>query len=78
MRDKGRAAIYTLAAVYLIYLAYEVFRARMANGGEDYIWMIVFSIFFAAIGIALLVFSIILIKQQSERNPRADKEMDEL
>lgn len=64
MNDKARAAVYTLAGVYLLYMAYQVFGLRMDNGGNDYTLMLIFSIIFMVFGIGLIAFAIYMMKKK--------------
>ncbi len=74
MREKGRAAIYLLAAVYLFGLAYKMFGARMEHGGEDYALMMAFSVIFAIFGIALSVFSVVLFKKYAAEGKKGSQD----
>lgn len=74
MRERGRAAIYLLAAVYLFGLAYKMFGARMEHGGEDYALMMAFSVIFAIFGIALSVFSVVLFKKYAADGKRDSRD----
>lgn len=56
-KDKGRMAIYSLAGVYLLYLAYEMFRAISSSAGSEKVIMIVFSVLFAVIGAGAILWS---------------------
>lgn len=74
MREKGRAAVYLMAAVYLFSLACKMYGARMEHGGEDYALMIIFTVIFALFGIALTVFSVVLFKKYSSRGSANQKD----
>lgn len=52
-RDKARVAVYALGGVYLLYLAWQMFGELAAAGSEKPL-MIVFIIFFAIVGAALV------------------------
>ncbi|MDE5909134.1 MAG: hypothetical protein K2H52_10415 [Lachnospiraceae bacterium] len=60
MKSKGQAAFYAIAGGYLLYLAYQLFGGRMDNAGEDYVMALLFSIFFAVAGTAILVYTAIM------------------
>ena len=70
MNEKARAGVYVLAAVYLFYMAYQMFSVRMDNGGSDYTLMMIFSAIFVLCGIGLIVFSAYMMKkkEKSEKN----------
>lgn len=80
MRSKGQAAFYALAGGYLLYLAYQLFAGRMDNGGENYLMALVFSIFFVAAGIAILIYTAIMyrkmINQEVQTSTGAEEETE--
>lgn len=67
MREKGRAAIYTMAGFYLLILAYQMFGGRMDNGGSDYAMMLVFSVIFVIVGIGMIGFSAVILKKSTKK-----------
>lgn len=67
MREKGRAAIYTMAAFYLLYLAYQMFGSRMENEGTNYALMMFFSVLFVVLSAGLVVFSVFLMKTAAKK-----------
>lgn len=67
MNDKARAGIYVLAAVYLFYMAYQMFSVRMDNGGSDYTIMMIFSAVFVLCGIGLIAFAISMMKKNEKK-----------
>lgn len=66
MREKGRSVIYGLAGFYLLYTAYQMFQARMENGGSDYVLMIIFSIIFVVAGVGILGLAAWILKKNKE------------
>lgn len=66
-KDKARAGIYVLAAIYLFYMAYQMFSVRMDNGGSDYTLMMIFSAFFVLCGIGLIAISIYMMKKNEKK-----------
>lgn len=66
-KDKGRAAIYAMAGVYLLYMAYQILGSRMDNGGSDYTLMLIFSVLFLIFGVGLIVFSIYMMKKNEKK-----------
>lgn len=67
MNDKARAGVYAMAAIYLFYMAYQVFSVRMDNGGSDYTLMMIFSAIFVLCGIGLIVFAIYMMKKNEKK-----------
>ena len=63
MREKGRAGIYLIAAIYMFYNAYQVFGFRNDNNGNEFMLMVIFSIVFLVAGIALFAVSAIIMKK---------------
>lgn len=57
-RTKGRMAIYALAGVYLLYMAYCMFRELPYSAGSEKILMIVFSILFTLIGGGMVIMAL--------------------
>ncbi len=64
MNDKARAAVYALAGIYLLYMAYQIFNSRMDQGGSQYTLMLIFSVIFLVLGIGLIVFSTYIMKKK--------------
>ena len=64
MNDKARAAVYAMAGVYMLYMAYQVFGARMDNGGSDLTLMLTFSVIFVIFGLGLIGFAIYMMKKK--------------
>ncbi len=64
MNDKARAAVYALAGIYLLYMAYQIFNSRMDQGGSQYTLMLIFSVIFLVLGIGLIVFSAYIMKKK--------------
>lgn len=77
MREKGRPAIYGLAALYLLYLAYQMFGARAEHGGSDYMLLMIFCVIFVIVGIGLLAFSVAVFRKQSKQDIQTDKSIEE-
>lgn len=68
-RNKGRMAIYTMAGFYLVYMAYTMFGSLGNSTGNEKILMVVFTIFFAVVGVAMIVFGITTGYKLSKKNP---------
>lgn len=77
MQNKGKAVFYAIAGGYLLYLAYQLFGSRMDDGGEDYTMMLIFSIFFAVAGAAILIYTAIMYKKMVKAEAEAVSESDE-
>lgn len=56
-RDKTRVAVYTMGGIYLLYLAWNMFRG-LSDAGSEKTLMIVFIILFALIGAGLVVWGL--------------------
>ena len=57
-KNKARPAIYTMAAFYLAYLSYQMFKQISVTSGSEQTMMIVFSILFAVIGVGGILFGL--------------------
>lgn len=57
-RTRGRMAIYALAGVYLLYMAYSMFRELPYSAGSEKVLMIVFSILFILIGGGMVIMAL--------------------
>lgn len=57
-RKNVRVAIYTLAGVYLLTLAYDLFHAIETSKGNTQLIMIVATVLFTIIGIGMVIFGI--------------------
>ena len=77
-RNRGRMAVYTLAGVYLVYLAYTMFCNLSASSGNERILMIVAMIFFGVVGIAMIVMGTVMGYKLAKRPPQEQPpEIDE-
>lgn len=57
-KNKARPAIYSMAGVYLMYLAYSMFQQIAVSTGGEQMLMIVFTILFAIIGLGMIIFGL--------------------
>lgn len=57
-RDKGRAGVYFLAGVYILYLAYNIFKDVTQSSSDAGIAIKAAMVAFVVIGIGLVVLSI--------------------
>ena len=58
-RNRARMAIYPMAGIYVIYQAYNTFREISVTSGNEQMLMIIFTILFAVLGLALIVFGLV-------------------
>ncbi len=54
MKTRGRAVIYELAGIYLLYLSYQLFGNRAASTGGEFGLVIAFIILFVLLGVGFL------------------------
>lgn len=57
-REKGRSAIYSLAGIYLIYLAYKIFNEVSQDPGDNGTAIRIAMVAFVVIGVGLIGFSL--------------------
>lgn len=57
-KRNARTVIYSLAGVYLLSLAYNMFGVISSTKGSEQIVMIVFTILFTVIGLGMVIFGI--------------------
>ncbi len=55
-REKGRAAVYEMGGIYLLCMAYYLFRDRFNSQGTEYVIVVTFIAVFALVGIAMILF----------------------
>ena len=58
-REKGRLAIYGMAGLYILYMAYSIFKGLSDSAGSEQLVLFVAMIAFAVIGVVLIVFSVV-------------------
>ena len=76
MREKGRAGVYFIAGLYLLYNAYQVFGFRNDNQGQDMMLMIIFSIIFLVAGLGLVIASFYIMKKVKEKEQELQKKQE--
>lgn len=69
MRNRGRMAIYSMAGIYLLYMAYKLMDSISTSSGNQKILVIVFMIFFGVVGAAMVIMGVVKGYQLS--NPSA-------
>lgn len=57
-KNRVRPAIYSMAGVYLAGLAYSMFKQISVTSGSEQMIMIIFTILFAVLGLALILFGL--------------------
>lgn len=72
-REKGRAAIYSMAGIYLLYLAYCMFRDRADSAGGEYTLIMAAMAAFVVIGIGLIGFSLKMLKDIHQKETEESK-----
>ena len=58
MRTRGRRAIYSMAGIYFLYTAYQLFKDRDMNTGSEYVLLLVIAAAFLLLGIGFIVFGL--------------------
>lgn len=58
MKSKGRSVIYAMAGVYLLYMAYQVWRNRAESSGGEYVAVMLGAAAFLVIGAGLIGFGL--------------------
>ena len=69
-----RASIYPLAGIYLIYNAWCMYGEISSTSGNQQILMIVFSILYAVIGVALILLGISLLSKATRKKKDEQEE----
>ena len=54
MKNRGRSAIYMMAGVYLVYMAYQIFKNRADSAGGEYIAVMLGAAAFLIIGAGMI------------------------
>lgn len=68
MKDKRRIAIYSMAGVYLLFLAVSMFKNRLSSTGAEYSVLMIFIVAFVIIGVSAIGYSYYaMIKQAKEK-----------
>ncbi len=61
MKTKGRAIIYELGGIYLLYLVYQMYQNRMASTGAEYGVVIAAIVLFLILGLGLLTVGFLIV-----------------
>ena len=78
-KKNARTGIYAMAGVYLLSLAYSMFKAISSSQGNEQIIMIVFSIIFTITGLGMIGFGLSagyknMKKSQEKKEDESNKE----
>ncbi len=75
IRNRMRSAVYSMAGIYLLYLAYQLFSDGTAEGsGGDAWWILIGAGAFVLIGGGMLIFGLYAsFKSWKEDHPNAPK-----
>lgn len=75
IKNKGRSAIYMMAGVYLVYIAYQVFKNRADSAGGEYVAVMLGAVAFFVIGAGMIGFGFYMFyKTGKEMNEAAPKQ----
>lgn len=73
MREKGRAAIYSMAGVYLIVMDYNLWSKLNTATGSEYMIMLVFAIVFAIAATGLIGFSAFIMNSSYKKEKKQEQ-----
>lgn len=73
-RRKGRSVIYSLAGIYLLYLAYGIFGGLSDLSGGEKTLLTVIMVLFAVLGVGMIAYSLRAVKRDRDRNRDQDQE----
>lgn len=75
-RNRGRMAIYAMAGVYLLFMAYNMFKSIPTSSGNEKILLIVFMVLFTIIGGAMVIMGMYMGYKMTKDGPApaADEE----
>ena len=76
-REKGRAAIYGMAGLYLLYLSYSIFKGRAESSGMEFTIIMIAMAGFVAAGIGLIVYSVRMMDRIRRRDQEEAKQEDD-
>ena len=76
MRARGRSAIYSMAGIYFLYTAYQLFKDRATNTGSDYVLFLVIAAGFLLLGIGFIVFGLYSMNKIRKEDRKALEEKD--
>lgn len=80
-REKGRLAIYAMAGVYLLFMAYQIFKSLPSSTDNSFIILVIAMVAFVIIGAGLIIFglgrSYKISKEELEERKRLENEKKE-
>lgn len=80
-REKGRLAIYAMAGVYLLFMAYKIFKSLPSSTDSSFMILIIAMVAFVIIGAGLIIFglgrSYKISKEELEERKRLENEKKE-
>ena len=68
-RNRGRMAIYSMAGVYLLFMAYNMFKDIPASSGNEKILWIVFTVLFVIIGGGMVIMGVYMGYKMTKEGP---------
>ena len=57
-REKGRLAIYAMAGVYLLFMAYQIFKSLPSSTDSSFVILVIAMVAFVIIGAGLIIFGL--------------------
>ena len=75
-RSRARMAIYPMAGIYIIYQAHNTFREISVTSGNEQMLMIAFTILFAVLGLALIIFGLVGGYKNSKQSRQQQDQID--
>ncbi len=73
-RTKGRAAIYSMAGVYLLYLSYSMYKEMQVNPADSGMFVMAAMVAFVVIGAGMIGFGI---KMMSDVHKKRKNELEQ-
>lgn len=71
-KNNARCAIYAMAGLYLLTLAYNMFKAISSTSDVEQAVMIIFTILFTIVGLCLIVFGLTGNRRRAKHQENAD------
>lgn len=69
VRNRGRMAIYAMAGVYLLFMAYNMFKSIPTSSGNEKILLVVFMVLFTIIGGAMVIMGLYMGYKMTKDGP---------
>lgn len=74
MRARGRSAIYSMAGIYFLYTAYQIFRDRAMSSGGEFVLLLVIAAAFLLLGIGFIWFGLYSMNKIRKEDRKAAEE----